>query len=181
MLSGGQILRKYFLHWRTWKEKNVKMNNFYCLKFQKYKAYLPIQMYKKSILSKIRVKISPSCYSLRKKSRNSGPLFVRLLWSRAEIRYCYTGILYRWFRALYPLHIHGFFLRVLTDCQLVINLKHPYPTRWCPLITDGGHLGWTSGQTNTILNGDHPRTIPSKFGPNWPSSFRREDFLLFFP
>ena len=49
------------------------------------------------------------------------------------------------------------------------------------MSADGGHLGWTSGPTNTILNGDHPRTIPSKFGPNWPSSFRREDFFIVFP
>ena len=44
------------------------------------------------------------------------------------------------------------------------------------MSADGGHLGWTSGPTDTILKGDHPRTIPSEFGPNWPSSFREEDF-----
>jgi len=26
-----------------------------------------------------------------------------------------------------------------------------------------------------ILEGDHPRTIPPKFGLNWPSGFRLED------
>ena len=44
------------------------------------------------------------------------------------------------------------------------------------MSADGGHLGLTSGPTDIILKGDHPRTIPSKFGPNWPSSFREEDF-----
>ena len=37
------------------------------------------------------------------------------------------------------------------------------------------------GSNGYILKGDHPRTIPSKFGPNLPSSYRQEDFSLFFP
>ena len=37
-------------------------------------------------------------------------------------------------RTLYPLHIHRFSLRVLTDRQLVVNRKHPYITRWYPQI-----------------------------------------------
>ena len=32
------------------------------------------------------------------------------------------------------------------------------------------------GSSGTILKGDHLRTIPTKFGPNWPRSFREEDF-----
>ena len=35
----------------------------------------------------------------------------------------------------------------------------------------GGHLGWKSGSPDTILEGSHPRTIPPKFGCNWPSGF----------
>jgi len=31
---------------------------------------------------------------------------------------------------------------------------------------------------DTILEGDHPRTIPSKFGLKWPSGFRGEYFLV---
>ena len=31
---------------------------------------------------------------------------------------------------------------------------------------------------DTILKGDHPRTIPPKFGPNPPSGFRGEDFFI---
>ena len=49
------------------------------------------------------------------------------------------------------------------------------------MSADGGHLGWTSGPTDTILKGDHPRTIPSEFSPHWSSCFRQEDFSLFFP
>ena len=43
-------------------------------------------------------------------------------------------------------------------------------------LADGGHLGWRAGSSDTILKGDHLRTIPSKFGPNWLSGFRGEDF-----
>ena len=40
-------------------------------------------------------------------------------------------------------------------------------------------LGWRVGSSDTILKGDHLRTIPSKFGSNWPSSFREEDLKHF--
>jgi hypothetical protein len=33
----------------------------------------------------------------------------------------------------------------------------------------GDHLGWKSGSPDTFLEGGHPRTIPPKFGCNWPS------------
>ena len=39
-----------------------------------------------------------------------------------------------------------------------------------------GNLGWRVGSSDIILNGDQLRTIPLKFGPNWLSSFREEDF-----
>jgi hypothetical protein len=39
----------------------------------------------------------------------------------------------------------------------------------------GGHLGWKSGSSDTILEGGNPRTIPPKFGCNWPSGFWGED------
>ena len=42
----------------------------------------------------------------------------------------------------------------------------------------GGHLGWKSGSPDTILEGSHPRIISAKFGWDWLSSFRGEDFFL---
>jgi hypothetical protein len=42
----------------------------------------------------------------------------------------------------------------------------------------GGHLGWNSGSPDTILKGGHPRIISAKFGWDWLSSFRGEDFFL---
>ena len=35
----------------------------------------------------------------------------------------------------------------------------------------GGHLGWKSGSTDTVLEGGHPRIIPPKLCCNWPSGF----------
>ena len=37
------------------------------------------------------------------------------------------------------------------------------------------------GPMDTILKGDHPSTIPTKFGPHWSGCFKQEDFSLFFP
>ena len=44
------------------------------------------------------------------------------------------------------------------------------------MSADVGCLGWRVGSSDTILKGDLLRTIPTKFGPNRPSSFRGEDF-----
>ena len=42
----------------------------------------------------------------------------------------------------------------------------------------GGHLGRRSEMSDTILEGDHPWIISAKFGWDWLSSFRGEDFFL---
>ena len=42
----------------------------------------------------------------------------------------------------------------------------------------GSHLVWRSEMPDTILEGDHPRIISAKFGWDWLSSFRGEDFFL---
>jgi hypothetical protein len=43
---------------------------------------------------------------------------------------------------------------------------------------DGCHLGRRSEMPDTILEGDHTRIISAKFGWDWLSSYRGEDFLL---
>jgi hypothetical protein len=40
------------------------------------------------------------------------------------------------------------------------------------------HLGYRTALTDTILKGGHLRIISAKFGWNWLSSFRGEDFFL---
>ena len=49
------------------------------------------------------------------------------------------------------------------------------------IFSNGGHLGYRSALTDTILKGDHPRIISAKFGWDCLSSFRGEDFFLFHP
>ena len=49
------------------------------------------------------------------------------------------------------------------------------------LSADVGRLGWQVGSSAKILKGDHLRTIPPIFGPNWSTSFRGEIFKAFFP
>ena len=43
------------------------------------------------------------------------------------------------------------------------------------IFNNGGHLGYRTALTDTILKGDHLRIISAKFGWNWLSSFRGED------
>ena len=41
----------------------------------------------------------------------------------------------------------------------------------------GSHLGRRYEMPDSILEGDHPRIIAAKFGSDWLSSFRGEDFF----
>ena len=45
------------------------------------------------------------------------------------------------------------------------------------MSADVGGIGWQAGSLDTILKGDHPRTIPSKFGPKSTKQFQRRRFL----
>ena len=46
------------------------------------------------------------------------------------------------------------------------------------IFSNSGHVGWRLGLSDTILEGDHPWTIPPKFDLNWPNGFRGEYFLV---
>ena len=45
----------------------------------------------------------------------------------------------------------------------------------------GGHLGGRAWLPDTILEEDHPMTIPSKFGSNWATGSRQDGFYVNFP
>jgi len=47
----------------------------------------------------------------------------------------------------------------------------------CSILSNGGHVGWSAGTSDIILQLDTLRMIVVKFGSNWPSGFRGEDFL----
>jgi hypothetical protein len=48
------------------------------------------------------------------------------------------------------------------------------------IFSNGGHLGWRAGLSDTILKGTHPRTIPARFLLIWFSGFREEDLNVIF-
>jgi hypothetical protein len=48
------------------------------------------------------------------------------------------------------------------------------------IFSNGGHLGYRTVLTDTILKGDHLRIISAKFGWDWLSSFRGALFSQFF-
>jgi hypothetical protein len=48
----------------------------------------------------------------------------------------------------------------------------------CSMFSHGGHLGYRTALTDTILKGGHTRIISAKFGWDWLSSLRGEDFFI---
>jgi hypothetical protein len=53
-----------------------------------------------------------------------------------------------------------------------------WPFEEISILSHGGHLGYRTAMTDTSLKGNHPRIISAKFGWDWLSSFRGEDFFL---
>ena len=45
----------------------------------------------------------------------------------------------------------------------------------------GGHLGGRARLPDTILEEDHPMTIPLKFGSNWATGSKQDGFYVNFP
>ena len=59
-----------------------------------------------------------------------------------------------------------------------LKIEQFWPFEEISIFSNGDHLGYTTALTDTILKGDHPRIISAKFGWDWLSSFRGEDFFL---
>jgi hypothetical protein len=45
------------------------------------------------------------------------------------------------------------------------------------IFSNSGHLGWRAWLSDINIKGNPIRMIQAKFGLNWPSGFRGEDFL----
>jgi hypothetical protein len=58
-----------------------------------------------------------------------------------------------------------------------LKIEQFWPFEEISNFSNGGHLGYRTVLTDTILKGDHPRIIYAKFGSIWPSCFRGEDFF----
>jgi hypothetical protein len=48
------------------------------------------------------------------------------------------------------------------------------------ILSNSSHFEWRAGLSDTILKGDHPKTIPAKFALIWFSGFRGEDLNVIF-
>jgi hypothetical protein len=61
------------------------------------------------------------------------------------------------------------------------KIEQFWPFEEIYIFSNGGHLGYRTALSDTILKGDYPRIISAKFGLDWLSSFRGEDFILGWP
>jgi hypothetical protein len=59
-----------------------------------------------------------------------------------------------------------------------LKIEQFWPFEEISIFSHGGHLGYRTALTDTHFKGDHPRFISAKFGWDWQSSFRGEDFFL---
>ena len=62
-----------------------------------------------------------------------------------------------------------------------LKIEQFWPFEEISIFSNGGHLGYRTALTDTILKGDHPRIISAKCGWDWLSSFRGEDFKKISP
>ena len=61
-----------------------------------------------------------------------------------------------------------------------LKIKQFWPFEEISIFSNGGHLGWRAGLSDTILKGTHPGTIPARFGLIWFSGFSEEDLNVIF-
>jgi hypothetical protein len=55
-----------------------------------------------------------------------------------------------------------------------------WPFEEISIFSNGSHLEWRAGLSDTVLKGTHPGTIPARFGLIWFSGFRKEDLNVIF-
>ena len=62
-----------------------------------------------------------------------------------------------------------------------LKIEQCWPFEEISIFSNGGHLGYRTALTDTILKGDHLRIISAKFGLDWLNSFREDFFLISSP
>ena len=62
-----------------------------------------------------------------------------------------------------------------------LKIEQFWPFEEIYIFSNGGHLGYRTALTDTILKGDHLRIISAKFGWDWLSSFREDFFKISSP
>jgi hypothetical protein len=58
-----------------------------------------------------------------------------------------------------------------------LKIEQFWPFEEISIFSNGGHLGYRTVLTDTILRGAHPGAIPARFGLIW---FREEDLNVIF-
>ena len=57
-----------------------------------------------------------------------------------------------------------------------LKIKQFWPFEEIYIFSNGSHLGWRAWLSDITFKGNPLRMIQAKFGLNWPSGFRGEDF-----
>ena len=57
-----------------------------------------------------------------------------------------------------------------------LKIKQFWPCGEISIFSNGGHLEWRAWLSDITFKGNPLRMIQHKFGLNWPSGFRGEDF-----
>jgi hypothetical protein len=57
-----------------------------------------------------------------------------------------------------------------------IKIKQFWPFEEISIFSNGSHLGWRAWLSDINFKWNPLRMIQAKFGLNWPSGFRGEDF-----
>ena len=61
-----------------------------------------------------------------------------------------------------------------------LKIEQFWPFEEISIFSNGGHLGYRTALTDTILKGTHLGTIPARFGLIWFSGFRGKDLNVIF-
>ena len=61
-----------------------------------------------------------------------------------------------------------------------LKIEQFWPFEEIYIFSNGGHLGYRTALTDTILKGTHPGTTTARFGLIWFSGFRGEDLNVIF-
>ena len=64
--------------------------------------------------------------------------------------------------------------------HILLKIEQFWPFEEISIFSNGGHLGYRTALTDTMLKGTHPGTIPARLGLIWFSSFRGEDLNVIF-
>jgi hypothetical protein len=69
---------------------------------------------------------------------------------------------------------------IINQNELIFIIKQQWTTKEISIFSNSSHFEWRAGLSDTVLKGDHPKTIPAKFALIWFSGFRGDDLNVIF-